>query len=149
MESKDWLTLLIPVFCNGVVVFFLQKLFEKRQREKSIQHEYYSVLRSRVDSALELHAKATRLANERKPSNDDAIAMIITQFFDSCLDVYYYYIQNKLVFISFEKKCEELANLLVQLSEIVNSSARLDNQASEKINTIRDCLQEIKQISMY
>ena len=116
MEVKDWVTLLIPVFCNGVVVFFLQKLFEKKQSDNLIKYEYYSELRRRIDNGLEFHAKATRLANERNPNNDSDINLTIRNFFDSCLDVYYYYVQNIVVLSSMKKECEKLSTLLMELS---------------------------------
>lgn len=31
MNTKDWILLLIPILCNGVVVFVLQRIFEKRR----------------------------------------------------------------------------------------------------------------------
>lgn len=148
MEGKDWVTLLIPIFCNGVVVFFLQKLFEKKQSDNLIKYEYYSELRRRIDIGLEFHAKATRLANERNPNNDSDINLTIRNFFDSCLDVYYYYVQNIVVLSSMKKECEKLSTLLMELSEIVNEKNQKPNRISHKINEIRDTLQDIKRISM-
>ena len=146
MELKDWVTLLIPIFCNGIVVFFLQKLFEKKQAKNLILHEYYSELRRRIDVGLELHAKATRLANEANPNNDAIINSTIGIFFNSCLDVYYYYVQNMVVFSSVKKECEKLSGLLMELSKGVNAKPPI--QISKEINAIRDTLQDIKRISI-
>lgn len=148
MELKDWVTLLIPIFCNGVVVFFLQKLFEKKQAKNLIKHEYYSELRHRIDIGLEFHAKATRLANEANPDNDAIITLTIQNFFDSCLDIYYYYVQNIVVFSSVKKECDKLSSLLMDLSKGVNEQNLTPIQISNKINVIRDILQDIKRISM-
>ena len=60
METKDWILLLVPIFCNGVIIFILQKIFEKRQITRTIKLEYASFLRQKIDLCLELHAKATQ-----------------------------------------------------------------------------------------
>ncbi len=31
MGTKDWILLLVPIFCNGVIIFILQKIFEKKR----------------------------------------------------------------------------------------------------------------------
>ena len=105
MGTKDWILLLVPIFCNGVIIFILQKIFEKKQITRTIKFEYASLLRQKIDLSLELHAKATRLANEGNNENDNIINETIRQYVNSVLDVYYYYVQNKIVFKlkSFEK----------------------------------------------
>lgn len=148
MELKDWLTILLPVFCNGVVVFLLQKLFERKQTKKLILHEYDSVLRSKIDDGLGLHAKATRMANESGTDNATDINSTIQEFFSSCLDIYYYYVQNKIVFSSSEKEFEALSHLLMQLSKGVNAHTLSPIEISCQVNSIRDVLQEIKKKSI-
>lgn len=148
MELKDWLMTLIPVFCNGVVVFLLQKLFERKQTKKLILHEYYSVLRSKVDDGLELHAKATRMANEDNDDNATDINLTIQEFFSSCLDTYYYYVQNQIVFSAIKHEFDELSHLLLQLSKGVNAHSLSPIEISSQVNSIRDTLQEIKKKSM-
>lgn len=148
METKDWLMLLIPVICNGVVVFLLQKFFERNQIKQLIKHEYYSELRCKIDVGLELHAKATRIANEGDLNKDEIINKTIQEFFDSCLNVYYYYVQNQIIFSAVEKDCKKLADLIMDLSMGVNEHSFTSIQISNKINSIRDILQEIKKTSM-
>lgn len=65
MEVKDWLLLFVPVLCNGLLIFVLQKKFEKKQIAKNIKNEYLSVLRINIDKSLETYAMATRLSNEK------------------------------------------------------------------------------------
>lgn len=44
MELKDWILLLVPIFCNGIIIFILQKVFEKRQITRTIKFKYASLL---------------------------------------------------------------------------------------------------------
>lgn len=69
MELKDWVLLLVPIFSDGIIIFILQKIFEKRQITRTIKFEYASILRQKVDLSLELHAKAIRLCNEGNEEN--------------------------------------------------------------------------------
>ena len=108
MEAKDWILLLVPIFCNGIIIFILQKIFEKRQITRTIKFEYASLLRQKIDLSLELHARATRLANERNNENGNMLNETIQQYVNSTLDVYYYYVQNKIVFKSFDNHMEQV-----------------------------------------
>lgn len=148
MELKDWILLLVPIFCNGVVVFALQKIYERKQAKRLIQNEYYSGLRARIDLALELHAKATRLTNEGNIGNDELIYSVIQKFIDSCLDVYYYYVQNKIIFISVERDVEKIAVLIMQLSEAQRQHDLSTTKMSNVLNELRDILQLMKKKSM-
>ena len=120
MELKDWILLLVPIFCNGIIIFILQKIFEKRQITRTIKFEYASLLRQKIDLALELHAKAIRLSNEDNEDNDTIVKETIQQYVNSTLDVYYYYIQNKIVFESFESNMEHIAALIMDLRKCIH-----------------------------
>lgn len=145
MVFKDWLLLLVPIFFNGVIVLVLQKLFEKKQIIRMRKMEYISMLMKKIDVPLELHAKATRLANERDPDNNEEINNTIRQFFDTNLDLYYYYIQNKNIFESLEDSFENLSSLIVKLSQTVNNHFEdKERRISSSINSIRDILLKIK-----
>lgn len=144
METKDWILLLVPIFCNGVIIFILQKIFEKRQITRSIKFEYVSFLRKKIDISLELHAKATRLANEGNNENGTVINETIQQYINSTLDVYYYYIQNKIVFKSFKNHMEQMAALVLELTKCSQQKEINLVEFSFIFNKIRDELMAIK-----
>lgn len=146
MTLKDWILLIVPICFNGVVVFALQRIFEKRQFERTIKYEYFLMLRKKIDTSLELHAKATRLSNQGTPDNEAIINKTIQEYVDSCLDVYYFYIQNKILFGSFDPHMENLATLIKQL---VDTSHHLESNSvnvkfSMIFNDIRDELMIMK-----
>ena len=138
MELKDWILLLVPIFCNGIIIFILQKIFEKRQITRTIKFEYASLLRQKIDLALELHAKATRLSNEDNEDNDTIVKETIQQYVNSTLDVYYYYIQNKIVFESFESNMEHIAALIMDLRKCIHQKEINFMEFCGIINKIRD-----------
>ena len=95
---------------------------------------------------MELHAKATRLSNQGTPDNEAIINKTIQEYIDSCLDVYYFYIQNKILFGSFDSHMENLATLIKQL---VDTSHHLESNSdnlkfSMIFNDIRDELMIMK-----
>lgn len=42
MSTKDWILLLVPILFNGVVVFLLQKIFERKQLSLTEKYKYVS-----------------------------------------------------------------------------------------------------------
>lgn len=145
MEAKDWILLLVPIFCNGIIIFILQKIFEKKQMTRTIKLEYASLLRQKIDLSLELHAKATRLANEGKEENGPIVDETIQQYVKSTLDVYYYYVQNKIVFESLNKHMEHIAALVMELKKCSQQKKINLMEFSIICNKIRDELMVLKE----
>lgn len=145
MELKDWILLIVPILFNGIIVFALQKVFEKRQIVRNTKFEYISILRQKIDTALEFHARATRLANESKNIINEMMNDILQQYISSVLDVYYYYIQNKAIFKSLELSMEKIASLINELNRI-SQQANNGIEASSIFNNIRDELMLLKNI---
>ena len=144
MELKDWILLLVPIFCNGIIIFILQKIFEKRQITRTIKFEYASLLRQKIDLSLELHAKATRLSNEDNEENVTIVNETIQQYVNSTLDVYYYYVQNKIVFESFDSHMEHIAALIMDLTKCIHQKEINLMEFCSIINKIRDELMVLK-----
>lgn len=145
MEAKDWILLLVPIFCNGIIIFILQKISEKRQITRTIKFEYASLLRQKIDLSLELHAKATRLANEVNNENGNMLKETIQQYVNSTLDVYYYYVQNKIVFESFDNHMEQVAALVLELTKCSHQKEINFVEFSSIFNKIRDELMALKE----
>lgn len=93
---------------------------------------------------LELHAKTTRLLNEGNEKNNKTINYTVQQYVNSALDVYYFYIQNKVVFKSFDTNMEHLSNLILRLTKISNQEVVNLEEFSEVFNKIRDELMILK-----
>ena len=144
MESKDWILLLVPIFCNGIIIFILQKIFEKRQITRTIKSEYASILRQKIDLSLELHAKATRLSNEGNEENGTIVNETIQQYVNGTLDVYYYYVQNKIVFEAFDNHMEHIAALVMELTKCSHQKEINLMEFSIIFNKIRDELMILK-----
>lgn len=144
MSLKDWILLLVPILCNGVTIFVLQKMFEKKQIIMAIKMEYASVLRKKIDIALEQHAIATRLANEGNNENDTKINEAIQKYVNNSLDIYYYYIQNKDTFKSFDSNMNQLAELLKELTDCSHQPNIDLTEFSLIFNRIRDVLMSMK-----
>ena len=137
METKDWIILIVPIIANGIIIFILEKIFERKRIIKNTKYEYVSVMRRKIDTALSLHAKAAKLAIVN--ANEFNIDNAVLQYLDSCLDVYYYYGQNKIIFKTLDN---HMNNLAVLIDEYSNCAKEPNNglKCSEKINEIKDVL---------
>ena len=138
MELKDWVLLLVPIFSDGIIIFILQKIFEKRQITRTIKFEYASILRQKVDLSLELHAKAIRLCNEGNEENGTIVNETIQQYVNSTLDVYYYYVQNKIVFEALNSNMEHIAILVMELTKYSHQKEINLVEVNKIFNKIRD-----------
>ena len=142
MEAKDWILLLVPILCNGVVVFLLQKLFERKQITRDIKAEYGRKLRQKIDGALELYIKAVRFNNESNANTSNENSKLLQCYVDRILDVYYYFVENKNIFKSnvFEEHMHAISSLLMELSKYQTDLI----QINLILNTIREKLMILK-----
>lgn len=113
MSTKDWILLLVPILCNGIVVFLLQKAFEKRQLALTEKYKYVSIMQQKVDNSLSLFMKVLQ-------TSDDDLVQInwLNQFIASYCDVFYYYQQNKLIFKSLDNHMNKLIKKHEQIKSI-------------------------------
>lgn len=103
MSTKDWILLLVPILFNGVVVFLLQKIFERKQLALTEKYKYVSIMQQKVDNALVLYVKALQAIG-----NDLTQISLLQQFSNSYSEVYYYYQQNQTLFKHLKKNMDEL-----------------------------------------
>ncbi len=93
MSAKDWIILLVPILCNGVIIFILQKIFERKQLITSEKYEYVFIMLKKVDEALSLFIKATQSTGDDIVQNN-----YLNKFINSYCDIFYYYQQNQKLF---------------------------------------------------
>lgn len=103
MSAKDWILLLVPILCNGVLVFFFQKTFERNQLAFIEKYKYVSIMQQKVDDALALFVKLLQTKDDESMQID-----FFNRFISSYCDVYYYYQQNQTLFESLKNKMKEI-----------------------------------------
>ena len=81
---------------------------------------------------------------KRHNENGNMINETIQQYVNSTLDVYYYYVQNKIVFKSFANHIEQVAALVLELTKCSHQEEIDRVEFSLIFNKIRDELMEIK-----
>lgn len=133
---------------------FLRKIlaFDKLCKDittsiNSPNNKYASILLRKIDSTLALHATATRLNNE-VDCDEENLRGILQKYIDSCLDVYYYYNQNTIIFKSISVHIENVASLLQNLSDHIHQLSGNDTSLdiSQTFNRIHDELMLVKGI---
>lgn len=117
MNTKDWILLIVPILCNGVIIFILQKIFERKQLSISEKYRYVSVMLRKVDDALALFIKVVQTTGH------DQISWLY-KFINSYCNVFYYYQQNQELLKSLKSYMDELAN---EDEKIKNNKDKLEN----------------------
>ena len=144
MVLKDWILLIVPILCNGVIVFILEKIFEKRQTVHAIKLDYANNLRQKIDTALYLHTKALQL-NQSVNSDIRAVSKILSEFIDASADVFYYYGQDKSVFNCLESIMEKLATDIQNAVDYIRGSNIIESEYFSLIQNIRNTLLQAKE----
>ena len=145
MTQKDWILLVVPILCNGIVVFILQKIFEKRQLAITAKRKYVSLLQEKTDAALSLFIKVIQTSNKDKEQIN-----YLNQFVQSFADIHYYYQQNKVIFSAIDKdmnKALETYNLIQSIYQDMdnnenNFTTRV--QLEENLRNLYGLLQKIQ-----
>lgn len=113
MSNKDWILLLFPIVCNGIVVLVLQKIFEKKRLVLDRKYKYVFILQQKVDKALELFVNVVQTAND-----DHKQVYWMKQYLISYCDVYKYYQQNQVLLKSLDFYMDEIMKIHTNLSNI-------------------------------
>lgn len=121
MEIKDWILLLVPILCNGIIIFAFQKNFEKRQMIMMEKNKYVSVLQQKVDEALSMYAEMLQA-----PKNGAEIIQYTNEFINGYSKVFFYYQQNKMLLKPFSQNIEKIN----EIHEQIISVQRLENSVS-------------------
>lgn len=106
MSTKDWILLLFPILCNGVVVFLLQKSFERRQLAITEKYKYVSILQHKTDNALALFVKVLQATG-----NDSIQIDHLNQFIHSYCDILFFYQQNQILFKPLKQYMDEIMKI--------------------------------------
>jgi len=118
MQVKDWIILLVPILCNGVIIFILQKIFEKKQISRTIKFEYASIFRQKIDVSLEVYSNILKLENNGNVQ-EDMIINALQKYIDSVMELYYYYVQNEYLFKVFKNDFERIIKYILQLNTFI------------------------------
>jgi hemerythrin-like domain-containing protein len=116
MTQKDWILLIVPILCNGVVVFILQKIYEKRQLAIAAKQKYVSILQEKIDVALSLFIKVIQSSGK-----DMEQINYLNQFIQSFSDIHYYYQQNTVIFSAIENDMNKALEVYSRMQSICQS----------------------------
>lgn len=138
MNTKDWILLIVPILFNGVIIFILQKIFERKQLAISEKYRYVSVMLRKVDDALALFMKMIQ-------TTDDELVSWLKKFINSYSNVFYYYQQNKELFKSLESYMDELANEHEKIIKIKVETEKFDFETKASMDSIFRKIYELLQ----
>ena len=139
METKDWIVLLIPILCNGLIFYFIQWLFDnKREKTRQIRDNktpYYDLFRAKIDDSLALYSQICDIISKQNIQHDELVKAT-SRFIDSTKVVFNYYRTNHTVFQSFENDADRLAKKRFELNQDVTTGEL--NQLREILAIMKD-----------
>ncbi len=145
MQTKDWIVLLVPILCDGIIIFILQKISEKKQISKTIKYGYANILRQKVDTALDAYSKLLQLTNYGE-SDEIILKKAIQYYIDKVMDAHYYYEQNEQIFMSFRKNIDKIIITILKINDLLHKE-KLDNKGlCTSLDAIKNELSNIQEL---
>lgn len=140
IDSMNWFQFTVQIAVDGLVLFFLQKHYEKRQQVRKSKQPYITALENLINDAMSAFTRALQNSdNERK------LTECLHQFDEKISILYYHYSQNKHLFKSISEKMARL-NALNSTSlemEKYNDRKRHSDKYLDCYNEMNEILQEI------
>ena len=147
METKDWILLISPIICNGLLIFILQVIFEKKQKIREKKYEYVAIMQKKIDYSLVLFMNTIQATGDDLKQNE-----YLTQYINSYCDIFYYYQQNQKIFAALKKQMDELIDIHHQIKSnehrLKNPNERLDTLKIIEIN-LRKIFKILQSIQTY
>ncbi|MCL2873840.1 MAG: hypothetical protein FWE29_02800 [Defluviitaleaceae bacterium] len=146
MIPRDWIFLLIPIFLNGVLIFALQKRFEKRQFSNAIKHNHILELLRRIDEALSVMYDIRIYSHNRTedPSYVDNFVEKINTLHNKNIDIYFWMEQNENTFRFVKKETADLKEHIDWFFD--NKQGMKEADIAIKLEELFKALQEIKAV---
>jgi len=136
MSTKDWILLITPILGNGIIVFLLQKQFEKRQLAMNEKYTYVSAMRNKIDKALETFVKMLQSAG-----NETLQIMLVNQYVQDYSDVFYYYQQNEGLMKPLKKYMDKMLEIH---KDVQQKTSKSDEKQGDK--NLRDIESDFREI---
>lgn len=116
MDKKDWILLLVPIFCNGIIIFTLEQLFEKRRLIKETKYNYIHELEQKLINTLGAWG-----AFKRTFSNSCSIEELkycLEDVVDHHIDIILYCEQRELLFGHLQNHISRLRKIKIDLDNV-------------------------------
>ena len=144
MSTKDWIVLLVPIICNGIIVFAFQKILSKKiERYNKRQDILDDILKQFWNKLQELND--TFVQTNIAAMRDSSVAGNSIGIFESViLDIVRYYDTNEFDLKVFKKEYNDFNDAWIDFKNTYVSymGKRLDrkmqNQLGEKLQLVKE-----------
>ena len=144
MTLKDWILLLVPILSNGIIVFTLQKIYEKKQLIKDSKRAYVIKFKEQVDTALALQAQIVDMITNAESEDGNSIYQVMQQFIDIIKKMVYFQYQNHALLKPLKEKTQQLANLTNEMTDFIKSKCFDIEEFNRVFSDIKNTLNELQ-----
>lgn len=117
MEEKDWIILLVPILCNGIIIFIFQKKVEKLLAKNEIKNRRkIRIMQQFWELILEVKY-ATVYLDSPKNSSEEAFKNAYIDLHDKVDELYQFYKTNNMLLKKYSKK---ISSAVCSVDNILN-----------------------------
>lgn len=144
MEGKDWIILLVPIICNGIIIFVFQKILSRKiERQSKRQDIRDDVLKRFWNKLQELNDTfvQTNIAAMRDPN---VAGNSLGIFQSAILDIIQYYDTNEFDLKVFSKEYKDFKSSWIDFENTYSSyvgkqlNREMQTQLGEKLQLVKE-----------
>lgn len=147
MEIKDWLLLIVPIVSNGIILYFFQRCFEKRQDLRNdVIKVFWNKLQELNDAFIQANIETMKTEELEKSKIVNKNLMIIQEFI---LELIKYYDTNQydlkvfaIFFNDLQKKWQDFQDTCNEYRP-VNIDDEIKLKLGEKLQLVKEANQKL------
>ena len=121
MTLKDWILLLVPILSNGIIVFALQKIFEKKRLVRDNKRVYITNFKEYVEKALELHMQIA-IVFGAESIDYKLVEQTMTQFIENVQKIAHFQYVNQSLLKPIEEKTQQLVDMTNNMTNYIKQN---------------------------
>lgn len=133
MVLKDWILLLIPILFNGLIVYCVQRHFDKLKIVREAKLQYYNEMRRLVDLVLADYVELSTLSRTGTDCNER-----ILQYVEMVQSASDYYDKNKGILTCLDDDFTKLCSYWNNFTEYWNNTAETDREGARLSAALRE-----------
>lgn len=115
MDRKDWILLFVPILCNGIILFILEKKSEKRRLIQERKYKYFCELEQKLINCLA--AWSTLKSGLVNSCSDEEFESYYKDIIEKHREIIVYCEQRELLLKPLSNLISELRNIGIDLKD--------------------------------
>lgn len=133
MQIRDWIIIIVPIICNGIIIFLVQKHYAQRLERKLRQD--VRLINTITDFKKEIHKGTVILSEFNDPLSAEATNDAVKRMRDFFIKDFCIFYDNNRIALSYNE--EAIERLISQFNIFLSSRYQEDDSATVHLNAVK------------